>query len=195
MAFSFADEDTKGSNQKSANVKAKLASRCKCCKWGSPKFYQLIMNDIPLLFCLPFAYTFGLMDTVNVAVGMALTLLDLIAMIIYLGYDEELSIDASMVYELSSKRLESRETSNERLFKDDLSVLDMDENDGEGSSLDRVGNDSAIVDQDDENLNEREVLLTEGRQSGFNSGTDTVNFEGSGAKPANLIGISKLSSD
>jgi len=39
MSFSgFADEDLKGGGSKE-QVKAKLASKCKCCRWGSPKFY------------------------------------------------------------------------------------------------------------------------------------------------------------
>ena len=103
-------------------MKAKLAKSCKCCRWTSPKFYQLIMNDIPLIFCLPFAYFFGLMDTVNAAVGMALILLDLIFMLFYLGYDTELSIDAKMVHDLTLTRLNDREGLNNRLFNDDISV-------------------------------------------------------------------------
>ena len=38
MSFSFADDDAKIS-KKNANVKAKLAKSCKCCRWTSPKFY------------------------------------------------------------------------------------------------------------------------------------------------------------
>ena len=99
MSFSgFADED----GGKKANVKAKLAKRCKCCRWSSPKFYQLIMNDIPLIVCYPFAYFFGLMDYVNVAVGILLALLDLCFMLFYLNYDEELSIDAPSIFRLVS---------------------------------------------------------------------------------------------
>ena len=87
-------------------MKAKLA-KCKCCRWSSPKFYQMIMNDIPLLFCLPFAYSYGLLDQVNALIGMVLTLCDLICMIFYLNYDEELSIDAKKVHELTIARLDS----------------------------------------------------------------------------------------
>lgn len=114
MSFSFADDDSK----KHPNVKAKLAKSCKCCRWTSPKFYQLIMNDIPLIFCLPFAYIFGLMDDVNAAVGILLTLLDLIFMLFYLGYDEELSIEAKQVYDMTIRRLHFREPFNTRIFND-----------------------------------------------------------------------------
>jgi len=105
MSFSgFADEDQKGGASKE-QVKANLAKKCKCCRWGSPKFYQLIMNDIPLIPCLAFAYIFGLFDLVNSAVGIFLTLLDLCFMIFYLSYDDELSIDAKSVYEMADKRM------------------------------------------------------------------------------------------
>ena len=59
------------------------------------------MNDLPLLFCLPLAYLFGLLDNVNAAVGALITILDLIFMIFYLCYDEELSIEAKRVYEIT----------------------------------------------------------------------------------------------
>lgn len=106
MSFSgFDDEITK--QRTSADVKARLAKKCKCCRWTSPKFYQLIMNDIPLLFCLPFAYIYGLLDLINCAVFILLTLIDLIYMVFYLTYDEELSIDPNIVYKLSSTRFET----------------------------------------------------------------------------------------
>jgi len=91
MSFSgFADEDSASKSK----LKAKLAGRCKCCRLTSPKFYQMTMNDIPLLVCYPFAYIFGLMDTVNASIGILLAFLDLCFMLFYLSYDEELSIDA-----------------------------------------------------------------------------------------------------
>ena len=80
------------------------------------------MNDIPLIFCLPFAYIFGLMDTVNAAVGAALILLDLAFMLFYLGYDEELSIDAKRVHDMTHTRLNNRDSVNNRLHNDDMSV-------------------------------------------------------------------------
>lgn len=98
MSFSgFADEDNKKSKRNSTNVKEKL-NKCKCCRLSSPKFYQLIMNDIPLVFCLPFAYIFGLMDTVNVGVAALMTLTDLICMLVYLSYDDDNRFDTGYVY-------------------------------------------------------------------------------------------------
>ena len=39
MKFSgFADEDNKQASMKE-QTKAKLANKCKCCRWTSPKFY------------------------------------------------------------------------------------------------------------------------------------------------------------
>ena len=183
MSFSFADDDGKNS-KKNANVKAKLAKSCKCCRWTSPKFYQLIMNDIPLIFCLPFAYFFGLMDTVNAAVGVALTLLDLIFMLFYLGYDEELSIESKRVYDMSRTRLNNRETVNNRLFNDEVSIrlVDSDSEKPGSSQRDENNDNSDINEQLNENL-ENEILLTESRQEGGgpNSNSDTVNFDNGSA--------------
>ena len=107
MSFSgFEDEEKKGASKE--QVKAKLAKKCKCCRWGSPKFYQLIMNDVPLLACIPFAYIFGLMDVTNVAVGFFLIFLDLCFMIFYLSYDVELSIDSSKVFRIAHTRLNDK---------------------------------------------------------------------------------------
>ena len=45
------------------------------------------------------------------AVGTAMTLLDLIFMLFYLNYDEELSIDAKSVYSQAVKRLDGNSVS------------------------------------------------------------------------------------
>lgn len=124
MSFSgFDDEVTK--QRSSADVKARLAKKCKCCRWTSPKFYQLIMNDIPLLFCLPFAYIYGLLDLINCAVFILLTLIDLIYMVFYLTYDEELSIDPNLAYELSSTRFETNGAIYLKLIND-ISIENVD---------------------------------------------------------------------
>lgn len=123
MSFSaFKDEDPK-SKSKSA-MKDKLA-RCKCCRWSSPKFYQLLMNDIPLIFCLPFAFIFSLMDTVNVGVAGLLTLSDLIAMLVYLSYDDELRFDTDKVYAQAEKRLVEQNTLYCRLMSENVSMPDL----------------------------------------------------------------------
>ena len=107
------------------------------------------MNDIPLLFCLPFAYIFGLLDDVNAIVGVALTLLDLIFMVFYLSYDEEFSIDSKMVFDLASKRLEQQDTTVAKLFNDNISIELVDE-------ADSLSNDNIDV----ANI-EHEALLTD----------------------------------
>lgn len=96
MSYSFDDDEHNKKPRRS--FKASLAKTCKCCRWGSPKFYQLIMNDIPLIFCLPFAYIFGLETEVNAGIMVVLTLFDLICMLFYLSYDEELSIAGDEVF-------------------------------------------------------------------------------------------------
>jgi len=124
MSFSgFADEDQKGGKE---DVKAKLAQKCKCCRWTSPKFYQLIMNDIPLIFCLPFVIVFNLMDMINVAVAVLLLVLDLSFMLFYLSYDEELSIDAANVYALAERRISEKDEVVHRILKDQVSVSEVE---------------------------------------------------------------------
>jgi len=57
MRFSgFGDENLK-KRQKCAECWQRLKERltCKMCRWGSPKFWQLIQNDIPLLMAIPVA--------------------------------------------------------------------------------------------------------------------------------------------
>ena len=118
MSFSsFADEDA---NKKSGgkDVKAKLA-KCKVCNWSSPKFYQLIMNDIPLIICVPMAYYYGLLDPLNAIIGTIMTFSDLVCMIFYLSYDDELSINANEIFGITLKRIEDMNTQVERLLNDD----------------------------------------------------------------------------
>ena len=83
------------------------------------------MNDIPLLFCLPFAYIYGLLDLINCAVFILLTLIDLIYMVFYLTYDEELSIDPNLAYELSSTRFETNGAISLKLIND-ISIENVD---------------------------------------------------------------------
>ena len=139
------------------------------------------MNDIPLIFCLPFAYIFGLMDTVNAAVGVVLTLLDLVFMLFYLGYDEELSIDGKRVHDMTQTRLNNRDIANTKLFNDELSCQVVSDSERPGSSSRAQEDQEDIRSQMNENL-ENDVLLTDSKQGGGpNSNSDTVNFDGSGA--------------
>ena len=121
MSYSgFADEDTK-KPKKGSQVKYKLG-KCKICRLTSPKFYQLTMNDIPLIICLPFAYIFNLMDTVNVGVAALMTLTDLICMLVYLSYDTDLRFDTEFVYQLAEKRFVEKENHFEELLNGQISV-------------------------------------------------------------------------
>ena len=132
MSFSgFADED--GANK--GNVKAKLAKRCKCCRWGSPKFYQMIMNDIPLMFCYPFAYVFGLMDDLNAAIGILLAFLDLCFMLFYLSYDEELSIDAQSIYSHASYRIREQAEEIDKLMDEENVSISQEDADNLSATL------------------------------------------------------------
>ena len=125
MKFSgFADEDNKTSMKE--QTKANLAKKCKCCRWTSPKFYQLIMNDIPLSVCLPFAMMFELMDLFNAGLMTMLIVTDIVFMLFYLSYDEELSIDATTVYELADKRCKDKEEVVVKILSDQISVSDVD---------------------------------------------------------------------
>ena len=59
------------------------------------------------------------------AVGTAMTLLDLIFMLFYLNYDEELSIDAKSVYTQAVKRLDANSVSQHKLLSDQISIDDI----------------------------------------------------------------------
>lgn len=153
MAFSFADEDSgkKKKKKSSAEMKSKI-EKCKCVRWTSPKFYQMIMNDIPLIFCQPFAYIFGLMDEVNAMAGFGLTLLDLIFMLIYLSYDEELSIDSKQVYDMSQKRLVAKQADLAVLFGEQFSLNDIDDDqDGLVIDKDQDGDQNENLDTENQN--------------------------------------------
>lgn len=67
------------------------------------------MNDIPLIVCVPFAMMFSLMDLFNAGLMTMLIVTDIVFMLFYLSYDEELSIDATMVYDLADKRCKDKE--------------------------------------------------------------------------------------
>ena len=48
MSFSGYAEDE---NKKKIKLKDRL--KCKICKFGSPKYWQMVLNDIPLLIAIP----------------------------------------------------------------------------------------------------------------------------------------------
>ena len=94
MRFSgFGDENQK-KRQRCTECWQKFKERltCKICRWGSPKFWQLVQNDIPLLMAIPVAQWFDLIDPYTASAAWAVTLIDLISMLTYLNHDDELSI-------------------------------------------------------------------------------------------------------
>ena len=152
MKFSgFADEDGKDGGK--VNLKAKLGNKCKCCRWTSPKFYQLIMNDIPLLVCLPFAMMFNLMDMLNVSVALGMIVFDIVFMLFYLSYDQELSIDATEVYKIAEKRCNEKEEDVHKILSDHISVSDVD--------IGEMGADSESIAALDEPIDENQILITD----------------------------------
>jgi len=68
------------------------------CQWGNPKFWQLIMSDIPLLICCPVAAIKQLVDLNLLIVIIVITVLDISIMMTYLTHTEQLSINADEVY-------------------------------------------------------------------------------------------------
>ena len=89
MSFSGFDQDD---GKKKTKCTSKL--KCKICKFGSPKYWQLIMNDIPLLIAIPVAFYLRLIDQVTMLVALFMTLSDFISMITYLLHDDDLSVDS-----------------------------------------------------------------------------------------------------
>ena len=53
----FADDENKG-----RKIRLKDRLKCKICKFGSPKYWQMVLNDIPLLMAIPCAFFLGLID-------------------------------------------------------------------------------------------------------------------------------------
>ena len=123
------------------------------------------MNDIPLIICLPFAYIFGLLDPLNAIVGVFLTLCDLIAMLVYLSYDDEVSIDAESIFASSQKRIEDNDEVKNRLLDDNNALTSRENQSHEGSKQEEV---------DD---NEGEILITDNQNDGGNNAGDTIAFD------------------
>ena len=53
----FTDDENKG-----RKIRLKDIFKCKICKFGSPKYWQMVLNDIPLLMAIPCAFFLGLID-------------------------------------------------------------------------------------------------------------------------------------
>lgn len=75
--------------------------KCKICRLSSPKYWQLMLNDIPLLICVPFAGYLELAGTQVLAATLVVTLVDLVSMLTYLAHDEDLSVRAPEIFEFA----------------------------------------------------------------------------------------------
>ena len=64
------------------------AARGTFCQWGNPKFWQLIMSDIPLLVCCPVAAIKKLVDLNLLTIIIVVTMLDILIMMTYLAHIE-----------------------------------------------------------------------------------------------------------
>ena len=128
MSYSgFAADEIK--NQKCEKCCTNLKSRltCKICRLGSPKFWQLLQNDIPLLMAIPVAMVFDLIDPFTAIIALCLTVLDTISMLTYLYHDDDSGINANEVYEL----VQRRKWENEQDIK--ALKLDISEEENQGS--------------------------------------------------------------
>lgn len=62
---------------------------CRICRPGSPKFWQLIHNDLPLLMAIPVAWLFELIDPYTALGACFITLVDTLSMLTYLCHDDD----------------------------------------------------------------------------------------------------------
>ena len=78
-------------------------------EFGSPKYWQMVLNDIPLLMAIPCAYFLGLVDQITMVVALFMTLSDFVSMVTYLLHDDELSIESDKIYAEAGQRLAENE--------------------------------------------------------------------------------------
>ena len=102
MSFSGYSEDEK----KGRKMRLKDRLKCKICKFGSPKYWQMVLNDIPLLMAIPCAYFLDLIDQITMIVALFMTLSDFISMVTYLLHDDELSIESEKIFDETESRMQ-----------------------------------------------------------------------------------------
>lgn len=68
------------------------------CQWGNPKFWELMLNDIPLIIAAPVAAVMHLVDLKLCGITIIITIIDIFNMLIYLTHVEQLSINSDEVY-------------------------------------------------------------------------------------------------
>ena len=128
MSFSgYAEDENKG-----RKLRLKDRLKCKICKFGSPKYWQMVLNDIPLLMAIPCAYLLGLVDQTTMIVALFMTLSDFISMVTYLLHDDELSIESDKIYQETERRIQE----NHSVLKE-LEINSDDEHLQENNSLER----------------------------------------------------------
>ena len=81
----------------------KAICKLSICRPGSPKFWQLIHNDIPLLLAIPVALIFDLIDPYTALFAAIITIVDSISMLTYLSHEDLTGVEATIVYELVSQ--------------------------------------------------------------------------------------------
>ena len=77
--------------QKCASLRqcTKQKLTCKICRPSSPKFWQLVHNDLPLLMAIPLAYIYDLIDPYTALGAFLITLVDTLSMLTYLCHDDD----------------------------------------------------------------------------------------------------------
>lgn len=98
MSFSGLETEHDAKKKRMSSVKSTF------CQWGNPKFWQLIMSDIPLLICCPVAAIKQLVDFNLLIIIIIITVLDMLIMMTYLAHTEQLSINSDEVYAAIDER-------------------------------------------------------------------------------------------
>lgn len=149
MSLTSEDDPDKKSGSKKRSW---LQEHCSICKFGSPKYWQLMLNDIPLIVCIPSAYNHKTADVVLILITLSMSCIDVIFMLTYLSHEEELSLDAQDVYRKVLQRNEEREEAIAKIeeqsssSEDEERVKGDDKSDG-GEDHERL-EDGSIVDPD-----------------------------------------------
>ena len=79
------------------------------CQWGNPKFWQLLMSDVPLIVAAPVALVMKLVKLDLCAIVIAVTIIDIINMYVYLTHVDQLSIESDEVFTMVNERKKNNE--------------------------------------------------------------------------------------
>lgn len=130
MSLTGVDDDH---GTKKKKKKSSILDKCVICKFGSPKYWQLMLNDIPLLTSIPVAYMYSAADFNAIVLTLTMSVIDTIFMLTYLWHTDELSLDAEEVYKKVTTRNEEKEEAVAKIEdpSDESSSSDEDENDSQ----------------------------------------------------------------